>query len=85
MEKVDFSPRLRDKVWAGGLGTRLTCLFNVNAIHIIQVGDKVYVTQELEGNMCLGVCNDCYGKFPESILRMLSEEEVCTALGLLIH
>ena len=36
----------------------------------------MYVTQEVDVDMCLGICNDCYGKFPKSILRTLSVEEV---------
>ena len=42
----------------------------------MQVGDKVYVTQEIEDNMCVGVCNDHYCKFPKSILCILSGDDV---------
>ena len=45
-----------------------------------KVGDKVFVTQELDGYLCLGVCNDCYGKFPRNILRPLSKDEVCMGI-----
>ena len=42
----------------------------------MQVGDTVYVTQEIEDNMCVGVCNDHYCKFPKSILCILSGGDV---------
>lgn len=41
----------------------------------MQEGDKVYVTKEEEG-MCLGICNNCFGKFPKNILKPLSTDEV---------
>ena len=41
------------------------------------------MTQEVEDNMCLGVCNDHYCKFPKSILCILSDYNVsmCILLG----
>lgn len=51
----------------------------------LQIGDKVYVTQEIEDNMCVGVCNDHYCKFPKSILCILSGDDVCTLLNVLNH
>lgn len=36
----------------------------------------MYVTQEIEDNMCVGICNDHYCKFPKSILCILSGEDV---------
>ena len=47
---------------------------------MIQIGDKVYVTQEIEDNMCVGVCNDHYCKFPKSILCILSGDDVSTKI-----
>ena len=41
----------------------------------MQEGDRVYVTKEEEG-MCLGICNNCFGKFPKDILKRLSTDEV---------
>ncbi len=41
----------------------------------------VYVTQELDGQTCLGVCHDCYGKFPKSILKPLTTEEVSNGVA----
>ena len=41
----------------------------------MQEGDRVYVTKEEEG-MCLGICNNCFGKFPKDILMPLSTDEV---------
>lgn len=43
--------------------------------HNMQEGDKVYVMKEEEG-MCLGICNNCFGKFPKNILKPLSTDEV---------
>lgn len=41
----------------------------------LQEGDKVYVTKEEEG-VCLGVWNNCFGRFPRDILKPLSTDEV---------
>ena len=49
----------------------------------VQIGDKVHVTQEIEDNMCVGVCNGHYCKFPKSILCILSGDDVSTWLNLL--
>lgn len=56
-------------------GPPLTC--SSEALHWFwQDGDLVYVTQEVDEEACLGVCKDCYGKFPKSILKPLTAEEV---------
>ena len=63
--------------------TTVHVLIMDNAYVYTQIGDKVYVTQEIEDNMCVGVCNGHYCKFPKSILCILSGEDVITWLNLL--
>ena len=73
----EFSPRLRDKVWAGGLGTRLLHLLLV----FILVLSSLFTLLESSSSLLpdLGLCH-----FPFFVLSSLSSTDLINLLDRLV-
>lgn len=50
------------------------------------MGDTVYVTQEKNEELCMGVANLSYGEFPKHVLQQVSVENIiCSTPAIHFH